>query len=118
MCAAPPDRSIAWSTHSTYAVAGGYLLLSPYCSWFMPLYQSTATRRLRETLRDPLHAMQFRPSPPPRSETGTQPNGLLQVTVIVRWIPLVTAAYGTRVARPARTTMLGPRSNGSSSARG
>jgi len=28
------------------------------------------------------------------------------VTVAVRWIPLVTAAYGTRVARPARTTTL------------
>ena len=33
-----------------------------------------------------------------------QPKGLLRVTVIVRWIPLVTAAYGTWVARPARTT--------------
>jgi hypothetical protein len=28
--------------------------------------------------------------------------------VVVRQIPLVTAAYGTRVARPARTTMLPP----------
>jgi hypothetical protein len=35
-----------------------------------------------------------------------QSTELLEVTVIVRWIPLVTAAYGTRVARPARTTML------------
>jgi hypothetical protein len=26
--------------------------------------------------------------------------------VTVRWIPQVTAAYGTRVARPARTTLL------------
>jgi hypothetical protein len=26
------------------------------------------------------------------------------VTVVVRWIPLVPAAYGTRVARPVRTT--------------
>jgi hypothetical protein len=26
--------------------------------------------------------------------------------VIVRWRPLVTAAYGTRMARPARTTLL------------
>jgi hypothetical protein len=39
-----------------------------------------------------------------RSGAGAQPNGLLRVTVIVRWIPLVTAAYGTWVARPARTT--------------
>jgi hypothetical protein len=31
---------------------------------------------------------------------------LLEVTVSVRWIPLMTAAYGTRVARPARTTKL------------
>jgi hypothetical protein len=30
-----------------------------------------------------------------------------------RWIPLVTAAYGTRVARPARTTRLAPEGNGS-----
>jgi hypothetical protein len=41
-----------------------------------------------------------------RSETSAQPNGLLEVTVIVRWLPLVPAAYGTRVARPARTTLL------------
>ena len=38
--------------------------------------------------------------PHPRSGTGAQPNGRLRVTVIVRWIPLVTAAYGTWVARP------------------
>jgi hypothetical protein len=44
--------------------------------------------------------------PHPRSGTGAQPNALLGVTVAVRWIPLVTAAYGTRVARPARTTRL------------
>ena len=37
-----------------------------------------------------------------RSRTGAQPNGLLRVTVVVRWIPLVTAAYGTWVARPVR----------------
>ena len=39
-----------------------------------------------------------------RSGAGAQPNGRLGVAVSVRWIPLVTAAYGTRVARPARTT--------------
>jgi hypothetical protein len=33
--------------------------------------------------------------------------------VIVRWIPLVTAAYGTWVARPARTTRLAPGGDGS-----
>jgi hypothetical protein len=55
---------------------------------------------------DSLHAMQFRPSSapqvrhmrpghrPPRSDRG------------VRWIPLVPAAYGMWVARPARTTVL------------
>src|ERR671913_677956 len=42
--------------------------------------------------------------PHPRSGTGGQPNSFLQVTVADRWIPLVTAAYGTWVARPARTT--------------
>jgi hypothetical protein len=35
------------------------------------------------------------------------------VTVTVRWIPLVTAAYGTQVARPGRTTRLAPEGDGS-----
>jgi hypothetical protein len=39
-----------------------------------------------------------------RSGTWAQPTGLLEVTVTVRQIPLVTTAYGTRVARAARTT--------------
>ena len=52
--------------------------------------------------------MQFRPPPHPRSEPRAQPIEVLEVTVVVRCIPLVTAAYGTRVARPARTTMLPP----------
>jgi hypothetical protein len=43
-----------------------------------------------------------------RSGTGAQPNGLLRVTVTVRWRLLVTAAYGTRVARPAKTMRLAP----------
>ena len=51
--------------------------------------------------------------PHPRSGTYVQPTGLLRVTVIVRWIPLVTAAYGTPVAPPARTTMLAPDGDGS-----
>jgi hypothetical protein len=42
-----------------------------------------------------------------------QPDGPLGVTVSVRCIPLVTAAYGTRVARPARTTRLGRGGDGS-----
>jgi hypothetical protein len=51
----------------------------------------------------------FGPLPHPRSEPGGQPNGLRGVTVTDRCIPLVTAAYGTRVARPARTTRLATR---------
>jgi hypothetical protein len=43
----------------------------------------------------------------PRSESRAQLSTFLQVTATVRWIPLVPAACGTRVARPARTTMLG-----------
>jgi hypothetical protein len=39
----------------------------------------------------------------PRSGMRAQPTGLLELTVIDRYIPLVTAAYGTRVARPAAT---------------
>jgi hypothetical protein len=50
-----------------------------------------------------------------RSWTGAQSNRLIRVTVIVRQIPLVTAAYGTRVARPVRTTALAPGRYGSSS---
>jgi hypothetical protein len=44
----------------------------------------------------------------PRSAACGQPSRLLRVTVTIRWIPLVTAACGTWVARPARTTMLAP----------
>ena len=68
--------------------------------------------------RDPLHAMQFRAPPHPRSGTGAQPTGLREVTVIVRWIPPVPAACGTRVARPVRTTMLEPGGDGSSAPKG
>src|SRR5215213_10590136 len=41
----------------------------------------------------------------PRSGTCAQPTGLLEVTVTDRWIPLVTVAYGTLVARPVRMTL-------------
>jgi hypothetical protein len=44
--------------------------------------------------------------PHPRSGTGAQPDDLLRVTVTIRYVPLVTAAYGTWVARSARTTMI------------
>jgi hypothetical protein len=50
--------------------------------------------------------------PNPRSVTWAQSNGLLEVTVIDRWIPLVPAAYGTRVAWPAGTT-IAPSGDGS-----
>jgi hypothetical protein len=46
-------------------------------------------------LTRPKHAMQFWPGFPPKSEASGQPSGLLEVTVSVRWIPLVPAAYGT-----------------------
>jgi hypothetical protein len=49
----------------------------------------------------------------PRSEAIIQLSDSPGLTVVVRWIPLVTAAYGTRVARPVSTTMLGPGGNGS-----
>ena len=52
---------------------------------------------------DPLHAMQFRPPPHRSSRRCAQPNGLLEVTVTDRRIPLVPAACGTWVARPTRT---------------
>jgi hypothetical protein len=49
----------------------------------------------------------------PRSGMSVQRTKLLEVTVVVRWIPLVTAACGTWVARPARTTMVARGSGGS-----
>jgi hypothetical protein len=52
-------------------------------------------------------------SPTPGHGRATRVRDLLRVTVTVRWIPLVTAACGTRVARPARTTMLPPGGDGS-----
>jgi hypothetical protein len=52
--------------------------------------------------------------PHPRSELCAQPNGLPRVTMTVRWTPLVTAAYGTQVARPARMMMFAPGGDGSS----
>ena len=55
--------------------------------------------------------------PHPRSGSRRQRNRHLRVTVIDRYVPLVTAAYGTRVARPARTTTLPRDSDGSSSGR-
>jgi hypothetical protein len=59
----------------------------------------------------------FGPLPHPRSGTCTPTIGPLEVTVGVRWIPLVTAAYGTRVARPTRTTRLARGGDGSQLAR-
>jgi hypothetical protein len=56
--------------------------------------------------------------PHPRSEPYAQPDRPLRVTVTIRWIPLVTAACGTRVARPARTTWLGPGGDSSRPAAG
>ena len=48
-----------------------------------------------------------------RSAACGQHHGSLEVTVSVRYIPLVTAAYGTWVARPARTLTLRPGGDGS-----
>jgi hypothetical protein len=62
---------------------------------------------------DLLHAIQFWPTPHPRSAACALPSRLLRVTVTDRCIPLVTAAYGMRVARPARTTRLAPGGDGS-----
>jgi hypothetical protein len=56
--------------------------------------------------------------PRPRSTACAQHHGPLEVTVSVRQIPLVTATYGTWVARPASTTMLAAGGDGSQLARG
>jgi hypothetical protein len=44
--------------------------------------------------------------PHPRSPTCALPSGLVRVTVTIRCIQLVTAAYGTWVARMVRTTIV------------
>jgi hypothetical protein len=62
---------------------------------------------------DHLHAMQFGLLRSPRSGADDQHIDLHRVTVVDRWIPLETAAYGTRVARPARMTMPASGSDGS-----
>jgi hypothetical protein len=49
----------------------------------------------------------------PRSGAGGPLSGPLGVTVTDRQIPRLTAACGTRVARPARTMMLAPGGDGS-----
>jgi hypothetical protein len=48
-----------------------------------------------------------------RSVRSAQRNGLPEVTVPYRCILLLTAPYGMRVARPARTAMLAPGGDGS-----
>jgi hypothetical protein len=57
---------------------------------------------------DLLHAMQFRPPPPPQVRDVRPAHRPLEMTVTDRWIPLLPAPYGMRVARPARTTTLPP----------
>jgi hypothetical protein len=51
--------------------------------------------------------------PIPGQRVAAQPIDVLEVTVIDRYIPLVTAPYGTWVARPARTTRLARGGEGS-----
>jgi hypothetical protein len=64
-------------------------------------------------VHDRLRAMQFGLLRSPRSGADDQHIDLHRVTVVDRWIPLETAAYGTRVARPARMTMPASGSDGS-----
>jgi hypothetical protein len=72
--------------------------------------------RLRRDLT-PCLPCSFGLLPHRRSGTCALPNGPRRVTVIDRWILLVPAACGTWVARPARTKVLAPGGDGSSSAR-
>jgi hypothetical protein len=58
----------------------------------------------------------FGPVSHPRSEADIQLNGRLAVIVTVRWIPLVPAPSGTRMARPARTIVVQVGDVGTSSA--
>jgi hypothetical protein len=65
------------------------------------------------SMRRPLACHAVSGSPHPRSEPCAQSDRPLRVTVTIRWIPLVTPAYGTRVARPARTLTPRPGGDGS-----
>jgi hypothetical protein len=70
-----------------------------------PTQLISARSRVADLAYDRLHAMQFRL--PRCSSSGQRPaKRPLPVTVVVRWIPLVTVACGTWVARPASTTRL------------
>jgi hypothetical protein len=51
--------------------------------------------------------------PHPRSEAVRPAHRPLYLTVSVRWLPLVTAAYGMRVARPVGTMWFAPVGEGS-----
>ena len=59
--------------------------------------------RSERSLR-PLACHAVSAAPPPQVRRGGPLSRPLGVTVSVRWIPLVPAACGTRVARPERTT--------------
>jgi hypothetical protein len=48
----------------------------------------------------------FGPLPHPRSERSILVDSPYGVTVTIRYVPLVTAAYGTWMARPARRTVI------------
>src|SRR5215212_10644956 len=67
----------------------------------------------RSTLPIPCMPCSFGLLPHPRSGSRSPAQRSSRVTVTDRCIPLVTAAYGTRVARPARTTRLAPGGDGS-----
>jgi hypothetical protein len=56
-------------------------------------------------LLTPCMPCSFGPRYSPWSAALTQLGDCRGLTVVVRWVPLVTAACGTRVARPARTNL-------------
>jgi hypothetical protein len=87
------------------------------------------TRQLRRGKPRPALVRGFEPLTPcipcsfglllnPKSGVYILPNGPLGVTAIDRWGPLVTAAYGTWMARPARTTVIPPCDDSSQLCRG
>jgi hypothetical protein len=131
----PPPSSRPSAPHPTSASPRLLSVVRRSRSWFSRLkcpYVNQGSGRIRpveradEAIRSwcgivgrdaaaptPCMPCSFGPLHSPRSAPGDQLSDPRGVTVAVRWLPLVPAAYGTRVAQPARTTMLRPGGDGS-----
>jgi hypothetical protein len=82
------------------------------CAYGAPVLPNPGTGSAGRTRQGPMPAVtpcmpcSFGPLPHPRSERSILVDSPYGVTVTIRYVPLVTAAYGTWMARPARTTVI------------